>query len=160
VLESYVPAVEDKLVNGKKVEQAYQLVEGCKISLASEDDSLQNIIGEVKRSNVEYEPCVRVITEKGVSLVCSMNAPLFTKELTFTDAPETMGKYVAVMVNGATSWDKVVEIEQIGNKFVAVIDAGGTAFWAGEKPEQYILHHNVKIGRGAFTSELVSYDKK
>lgn len=160
VLDSYIPLVDDSIVNEKRIEQAYQLVKGYKISLAKEDESLESIVGEIKNTRIDYQPCVRVTTETGVSLVCSLDAPLFTKELTFVNAPETMGKYVAVLVNGSTSWDKVVEIEQVGNKFVAVIDAGGTAFWAGERPEQYILHHNAKIGRGAFASELISYDKK
>ena len=42
-------------------------------------------------------------------------------------------------------WDEVVSIESIGEKFVAVINAGDTAFWAGEQDGSYILHHNVEL---------------
>lgn len=161
VLESFIPLVDGSIVNGKQVDQAYLLSAGYKISLAKEDETLENIIGEVKHLRIDLQPCVRVTTENNVSLVCSLSAPLFTQDLIFVDAPDTMDKYIAVMVDGATSWDKVVKIEEVGDKFVAVIDAGGTAFWAGEEKGKYILHHNINAGiKGSLASELVSYDKK
>jgi len=49
------------------------------------------------------------------------------------------------MRNGRTWYDEVVGLEDVGMKFVRVIDAGNNSFWAGERPGSYILHHNVPI---------------
>jgi hypothetical protein len=49
-------------------------------------------------------------------------------------------------MRGGTTWfDEVVGLEDVGMKFVRVIDAGNNSFWAGERPGSYILHHNVPI---------------
>ena len=92
---------------------------------------------------IELQPCVRLLTKSGVSLVCSTTAPIFTKDLEFVDAPNLIRKEVACMKNDETFWDEIVSIEDVGEKFVAVINAGDTAFWAGETNEAYMLHHNV-----------------
>jgi hypothetical protein len=107
---------------------------------------------------VDIQPCVRIETESGVSLVCSTTAPIYTRELEFVNAPDLMGRTVACMKDGMTFWDKVVSVESVGDKFVSVIDAGGTAFWAGEQDNSYILHHNVKAWNR--TAGELEYDKK
>ena len=67
----------------------------------------------------------------------------FTKDLEFVSAPDLMNKEVACMRNDETFSDKVVSVEDMGHMFVAVINAGDTAFWAGETNEAFILHHNI-----------------
>jgi hypothetical protein len=158
VLESFIPLVESTIVNKREVKQAFQLISGFKISLGSENESLEPVIGTVVNNFVDVQPCVRIETESGISLVCSTTAPIYTKELEFVNAPDLMGRSVACMKDGATFWDKVVSVESVGDKFVNVIDAGGTAFWAGEKEDSYILHHNVKAWNR--TDQGLEYDKK
>jgi hypothetical protein len=143
VLESYVPLADKRMSNGKTIRHAWQLYEGYDIMLGTEDESLVPTVGTVKFNVVESQPCVRVITEQGISLVCSTTAPIYTKDLTFVLAPELFGKEVACMKNGETFFDKVILVEHVGEKFVSAINAGGTAFWAGEKDGMYLLHHNV-----------------
>jgi len=152
VLESYIPQVEARIWNGRQVKQAWQLRAGHAISLGTGDDDINTFVGTVVANVTELQPCVRIVTKQGVSLVCSTTAPIFTKELEFVEAPELLGKYVACMASNESFWDEVVSVEEVGEKFVAVINANDTAFWAGETQEAYILHHNTR--EIAFTGDL------
>lgn len=140
VLESYIPWTDEQVWNGYDVRQAYQLQDGFKIVLANESN-LAVFVGEVHKTAIELQPCVRVTTEDGTSLVCSTTAPLPTLQ-GVTLAPDVLGKAVAVFKDGVTYWNRVVDVENVGTKFVRVIDAHNNSFWAGEKDGAYILHHN------------------
>ena len=143
VLESYIPLVESEIFNGREIKQAYQLREGYAISLNTADEELNTYIGSVVFNVVDLQPCVRIETAQGISLNCSTTAPIFTKDSEFIDAPDLMNKQILCMKDNKEFWDEVVSIESIGEKFVAVINAGDTAFWAGEQDGSYVLHHNV-----------------
>jgi hypothetical protein len=145
VLESYIPLVESEIFNGREIKQAYQLREGYAISLNTADEELNTYIGSVVFNVVDWQPCVRIETAQGISLNCSTTAPIFTKDSEFIDAPDLMNKQILCMKDNKEFWDEVVSIESIGEKFVAVINAGDTAFWAGEQDGSYILHHNVEL---------------
>jgi len=114
-----------------------------KISLGTEE--LTIVDGQVVKTLNDYQPCVRISTSDGITLVCSTTAPILTKDKGFIPATEVYGQRVAVMRGGTTWFDEVVGLEDVGMKFVRVIDAGNNSFWAGERPGSYILHHNVPI---------------
>jgi hypothetical protein len=114
-----------------------------KISLGTDD--LQIIEGRIVKTLNDYQPCVRITTVDGISLVCSTTAPILTKENGFVPSTEVYGKRVAVMRNGRTWFDEVVGLEDVGMRFVRVIDTGNNSFWAGEKPGSFMLHHNAII---------------
>jgi hypothetical protein len=128
------------------------LESGMKISLGTEELSI--VDGQVVKTLNDYQPCVRISTSDGITLVCSTTAPILTKDKGFIPATEVYGKRVAVMRNGVTWYDEVVGLEDVGMKFVRVIDAGNNSFWAGERPGSFILHHNVPI------QDKLNYDKK
>ena len=152
-LESYIPLVEtEKKHNKRPITVAWMLESGMKISLGT--DSLEIVDGQVVKTLNDYQPCVRISTSDGITLVCSTTAPIYTKDQGFIPAIEVYGKCVAVMRNGNTWFDEVVGLEDVGYKFVRVIDAGNNSFWAGEKPGNFILHHNVPI------KDTADYDKK
>jgi len=143
-LESFIPLVEtDKKHNGREITKAWMLEADMKISLGTDD--LQIVDGKVVKTLNDYQPCVRISTADGITLVCSTTAPILTKDSGFIPATEVYGKRVAVMRNGRTWFDEVVGLEDVGMKFVRVIDAGNNSFWAGERPGAFILHHNVPI---------------
>jgi hypothetical protein len=144
VLESYIPIAEEALYNGNIIKQAYQLCNGHQINLADET-TLVSRIGSVKTAINEYQPCIRISTKDGISLVCSTTAPIPTKNNGIIKAPDTLQEEVAVLHNGNTYWSEVVKIEDVGMKFVRAIDTGNNSFWAGEIEGSYILHHNVFI---------------
>ena len=143
LLDSYIPLVESEIFNGREIKQAYQLREGYDISLNTADKELNTYIGTVVFNIVDLQPCVRIETAQGISLNCSTTAPIFTKDSEFVDAPDLMNKQILCMKDDKEFWDEVVSIESIGEKFVAVINAGDTAFWAGEQDGSYVLHHNI-----------------
>ena len=143
VLESYIPLAETKLSNERTVRHAWQLQEGHNISLNTADEELNTYIGSVVFNIVDWQPCVRIETAQGISLLCSTTAPIFTKESEFVNAPDLMNKQILCMKDDTEFWDEVVSIESIGDRYVSVINAGDTAFWAGEQDGSYILHHNV-----------------
>ena len=146
VLESYIPWVEGQEFNHSPVIQAFRLQPEFDILLADEV-TLATRVGKVKQVAVELQPCVRVTTIDGVSLVCSTTAPLPTLD-GIVKAPDVLGHKVAVLRDGLVGWSEVISVESVGNKFVQVIDAHNTSFWAGEKEGAYILHHNIAINFG------------
>lgn len=152
-LESYVPYVEtDRTHNGRDIEQAWMLEEGMSISLGT--DKLEVVEGKVKKVLNDLQPCVRIQTVDGISLVCSTTAPIYTKEKGFIPATEVYDKHVAVMLDDHVFFSRVDGLQDMKTRFVRVVDAGNNSFWAGERPGAYILHHNVPI------KENLDYDKK
>jgi len=145
VLESYIPWVEPQQTNDHNVMQAYQLEADHQIWLADEI-TLDTFLGTVKKAITELQPCVRVTTADGTSLVCSTTAPLPTLRGVHL-APEVLGEKVAVFKSGLSYWETVTSVESVGDKFVRAIDAHNKSFWAGEKEGAYILHHNMAIQR-------------
>jgi len=152
-LESFIPLIEtEQKHNGREITKAWMLETGMKISLGTEELSI--VDGQVVKTLNDYQPCVRISTSDGITLVCSTTAPILTKDKGFIPATEVYGKRVAVMRNGRTWYDEVVGLEDVGMKFVRVIDAGNNSFWAGERPGAFILHHNVPI------NDKLNFDKK
>ena len=135
--------VDTILPNGKR---AGDLKVGDEIMLGTED--LDHDVATVRKIVIRPEPCVRVETRSGVSLVCSTSAPIFTSDKEYTDAPDLLGKYVAIYKDGGTMFDEVISVTSVGHRDVAVIDAGDKAFWAGETTAGYMLHHNITVHVG------------
>jgi len=144
VLESFVPLIEKKLHNGNPVTQAYMLMDGMDILLANAQ-SLDTTLGKVVHTAIELQPCVRITTECGTSLVCSTTAPIPTLNSGVMKAPNLIGQMIGVNKNNESAWREVVSIEYLGEKFVRVIDTGDNCFWAGETEAGYILHHNARF---------------
>ena len=144
VLESFVPLIEQKLYNGNPVTQAYMLMDGMDILLANEV-SLETVVGKVVHSGIEWQPCVRITTECGTSLVCSTTAPIPTLNNGVMKAPNLIGQMIGVNKDNESAWKEVVSVEYLGEKFVRGIDTGNNSFWAGETEGAYILHHNMRF---------------
>ncbi len=154
-LDSFVPLVETKTHNGKSITYAWQLDNNFDIVLGDKD--LNVVTGKIKKALIDVQPCVRIQTSDGASLICSTTAKILTKEHGYIDATELFGKRVPVLRynrtynEGATImhptvfFDEVVTLQHVGQKYVRVIDTGDNAFWAGEKSGSYILHHNIRI---------------
>jgi hypothetical protein len=143
-IESFLPLAEAELVRGRPLRQAYQLEVGHTMALA-DNKSFEGSTGTVDAVATEYEPCVRIATKTGVSLVCSLSAPIPVRDGTYKVPAHLLGKEVPVMVNGTSYWDKVTSIDDIGHKFVRVVTVGNRCFWAGERDGAYVLHHNAKF---------------
>lgn len=138
-IDSYLPMVTETQ------RQAWQMLPGSAIMLSSED--LENSIGTIEKVHTRPEPCVRIVTESGISLVCSHSAPIMTESKDYLNAPETLGARVAVMSNDEARFEEVTEVVDMGVLEVRPITAGNQNFWAGEKDGEYILHHNIWMSR-------------
>jgi hypothetical protein len=127
-------------------ETAGEIAVGSVMSLAHEK-TLEPGEGVVSYSERKTAPGFRIVTEHGFTLVCSDTAPIPTPR-GLVLAPELLGYDVAVRKDegGAfqVGWDKVVKVESIGTIDIQHITVGDKCFWAGEKPNAYILHHNLK----------------
>lgn len=144
VLESWLPEAELALYNNSKIRHAWQIMPGHRIMLADEG-TLEDRLGDVIMAAIEYQPCVRIITETGATLVCSTTAPIPTLTDGVVTSINLLGNKVGVARNNTRTWETVVKIEEVGYKFVRPIDTGNNSFWAGELDGIYILHHNVGI---------------
>lgn len=150
-LDSYLPCINVK--NDVAIDRAWQLDNGFDIELGR-DFTLDSYTGKVVKALIDKQPCVRITTDTGISLVCSTTAPILTVSGKYVVAPELMGISIAVSDKGKKYWSKVVSIEDLGERFVRVIDTGDNSFWAGEQEGRYILHHNATI------FDYFSFDKE
>lgn len=98
----------------------------------------------VTHSRRAVEPCVRVTTERGASLICTVNAPLVQRAGELVPAELSLHREIAIRVPGFTGYDPVVSVELIGPHPVQRLSLRDRCFWAGEQPDLFILHHNVK----------------
>jgi hypothetical protein len=123
---------------------------GASMQLSDEKD-LQADTGIVTFSKRKTAPGFRFTTVSGISLVCSDTAPIPTPE-GLVLAPKLLGKSVAVRRDeGGTThsaWELVKSVDAIGDIEVQHITVGEKCFWAGEKANGYILHHNMKADDG------------
>lgn len=111
---------------------------------------LQSRVGLVTYSKKAMARGFRIVTQSGVSLLCSDTAPIWTDE-GFVVAPDLLGKKVAIRVDDddiVTRFEIVEALAEVGMIEVQHIAVGDRAFWAGESMGAYILHHNKVVDEG------------
>jgi len=113
------------------------------IMLATEE--LNTVEGKVVEIRTQPEACLRIVTESGVTLVCSTTANIYASDGEYYMSPDLEGKEVAIMKNGEARFDKVIRLDMIGVLDVVPMDTGDNNFWAGEKDGEYIMHHNIAM---------------
>lgn len=127
-------------------ERAADVKEGDVLQLADEK-TLESSEGVVTYSQRKLVEGFRIVTESGVSLICSDSAQIpTTRGLVL--APNLLETSVAVLQLFGSAlekkWEKVVRLESVGEIAVQHISVGNKCFWAGEKANSFILHHNLK----------------
>lgn len=103
------------------------------------------------------EPGFRVITESGVTLVCSNTAELAALEngrVRKTVTTDLLGKQTYVKVGGVWRWSEVIELQDMGMIPVRYFTCENNYFPVGEKPEEYMAHHNIKNRPNPFEGEI------
>jgi hypothetical protein len=155
LIESYADSgcvhVDSLLPNGRR---AGDVNVGDTLELGDEkvfDDREQKFkssSGVVTYSKCISAPGFRVTTSSGASLVCSATAPIPTHS-GLVRAPRLLNHFVPVKTSiegGARcTWEKVISVEEMGPVGVQHITVGDKCFWAGEKGNAFILHHNMKM---------------
>lgn len=107
--------------------------------------SYQTSTGTVSYSETKLMPCVRLTTESGIQLECSRTAPIADETGEQVLAPDLLNKLVPVADRGAFYLDRVVEIEDIGEREVRHITVENNFFLAGKEKGRYLFHHNIKF---------------
>lgn len=100
--------------------------------------------GMVSKALVEIQPCVRITSESGIVLECSTTAPIADEFGNQILAPNLYGVRVPVYDNGEIRLEKVISVEDIGDKKVVNITCENNFFLAGAEENKYFLHHNAK----------------
>ncbi len=95
-------------------------------------------------SSVEFsrQPCLRITTESGITLVASNSTPITTYGGAVVPILRSVGVDVPVLDAGDFHWEKIVSLEDVGDQMVANIHAQDGTYAAGEKPDRYIFTHN------------------
>lgn len=90
--------------------------------------------------SVDYgvAPCVRLVTECGAALVCSVTTPFDLPDGRTALAPDMLGEHVLT----DAGVERVVNVICAGLQRVAHIHLGGISFAAGEDPAHRIYSHN------------------
>lgn len=124
--------------------RAYQITLGNQI-YGADPTSLISYVKEIEfqdRAIIGWEKSFRIITKTGVKLIASDSAPFQTIDGDILTTPNLLEKSVAIMKNNLPSWDEVVELEDLGYRYVLNLNPmSNFCFWAGEIDGLYILHH-------------------
>jgi hypothetical protein len=100
--------------------------------------------GRVSMSKPAYVDCVRVVQRGGVTLSCSVTAPLGCPDGVAMLAPESLGRPVTGLDAGAIVRTEIVHVASIGKCWVQHITCEDDFFLAGNQPGRYLAHHNLK----------------
>jgi len=100
--------------------------------------------GRVSMSKPAYVDCVRVVQRGGVTLSCSVTAPLGCPDGVAVLAPESLGRPVTGHDAGAIVRADIVRVAAIGKCWVQHITCEDDFFLAGDQPGRYLAHHNLK----------------
>lgn len=133
-------AVDSHLGGGRTASDARP---GYDIEVADEE-TLETTLRAIDAASLHWERCVRLTTVGGASLVCTPAAPIPTEAGPLVRAADAAGCRVAVRRAGGAGWEVVDRVEPVGQRLVRKITVGDRSFWAGERPDALILHHNIK----------------
>lgn len=111
----------------------------------ADPETLEPRTALVTYSETVEQPCVEIELGYNVRLRCSRSAPIPTPE-GLVYAPDLEGLAAAKRDPRGEGWAGVEAVHDIGPRFVQhlTVDDGadGHCFWAGDRPEAQILHHN------------------
>ena len=136
----YCVATDSHLMSGQIAIAAQAGDELC----VADESSLFTWIERIDAAETAIQDCVRIVTRSGASLVCSLPAPIPTFDCGLVRAADCIGHLVAVWRGSDADWEVVDAVVPVGGRAVRKISVGNRSFWAGEKPDAFILHHNIK----------------
>jgi hypothetical protein len=128
-------------VKDRGVVRADQVQAGDLLSVLSED-----------LSDWTWTPCtgnqpavnwqVTLETESGVRLTLAVNTPITHRDFTYSIAANATGREIAVLVDGAFRWEKIVAVERAEQGIVAQIKCSMGTYAAGSVAGRFAFTHN------------------
>ena len=98
----------------------------------------------VTKADRAFSRCVKITTESGIELECSITAPIADEFGNKVEAPDLLGIRIPVYDQGKFRLELVVAIKDIGVKEIIHITCGNKFFLAGKEKGRYLFHHNLK----------------
>lgn len=117
---------------------------GDLLELVEDAATFRRRAGRVTYAVRKLARCVRIITESGISLDCSITAPILCSDEELVLAPDLAGRTIPVSDFGDHRHERVVAVEHLGEREVIHITCENSVFLAGRARGRYIGHHNLK----------------
>lgn len=104
---------------------------------------------EVGTARVSYseralEMRYRLTADNGITLTCSATAPIPTRGGVLVDAKDMLWQETIGSLFGQLGWCAITKVECLGMGEVQHITCANSCFLAGDKPDEFLLHHNLK----------------
>lgn len=99
--------------------------------------------GAVVSNRISIQNLVRLVSESGIRLTCSDNTPLTLKDGTSINSTQALGVELPVQDINGFRWEKIVELQEVGEGAVATIFCDDQCYAAGDEEGRYIWTHNV-----------------
>lgn len=101
--------------------------------------------GKVETISFMMQPCYTILTESGIELTASDSTPITLRDGSSINITKCMGHEVPVWdKEGGFRWEEVLTVYSVGQKRVALLNAGNNTFAAGNSPDRYIFTHNLE----------------
>lgn len=99
---------------------------------------------QVRANRVTPQPCFRIVTESGISIVASNSTPMTMRDGSCKMfGPRMYGEEVFVNDRGELRWERVREVQYVGVKDVVLFNVNDQSYFAGEQGDRRIATHNA-----------------
>jgi hypothetical protein len=99
---------------------------------------------QVRANKVMPQPCFRIVTESGISIVASNSTPMTMRDGSCSMfGPQMYGEEVFVNDRGELRWERVREVQYVGVKDVVLFNVNDQSYFAGEQGDRRIATHNA-----------------
>ncbi len=139
---------EALLASGQRVGDA-QIGDALIVLNADGDGYVPHAIAAIRPG---FEPCVRLVSESGITLTCSTTTPITTRDeggaFIVVPAPDSFGIEVPVLDAHGFRWERIRTVEPRGELPVRLLSCGGATYAAGDVPGRWMFTHNIKVPGG------------
>lgn len=111
--------------------------------------TMSNATRVISRAYQSLQPCYKLTTESGAWVIASASTPMEPRDGQVVLLPDMLHKEIPVRRgDNEPVWEKVVAIEDVGERIVNRISVRGNdlCYWAGGEPGVYISTHNINDG--------------
>lgn len=98
---------------------------------------------QVRANRIMPQPCLRLTTESGISIIASTTTPMTMPDASCKMLPEMLDELVLVDDEGDIRWEKVVSLDDVGVRDVVLFSVDDQSYFAGESGTRRIATHNV-----------------
>jgi len=121
--------------------RANQVMIGSQIEILNDSlDGLTYI--DVNNNKIAHSKCVKLTSESGIELICSVTTPLTLDDRSSKKAPEALGLKLPVRDKDGFRWEEIIKVEDMGVRLVAHISCHCQTYGAGLEEGRFIYTHN------------------